>query len=193
MNTELLNALSDIANARQAFFRRHSVIPFSLMRQFLANESSMLAILGRFPVQLGNVGQTTRPTQIDIPINLLDALFPNLAGGGNGTFWDAVTVHLTPAQLAAGLRDYTPEVGSQELCCICQEGIATQPCVSLATCGHHMHRGCGTTWFTISTRCPVCRGDLRSLNQTNTNAGAAGSEPAPGSGVHPDVQPTLLP
>lgn len=189
MNTELLNALADIAYARQAFFRRHSVIPFSLMRQFLANEASLLSVLGRFPVQLAAIPQTTRPTQIDIPINLLDALFPNMAGGTNGTFWDAVTVHLTPAQLAASLLDYTPEANSQELCCICQEGIATQPCVSLATCGHHMHRGCGTTWFSISTRCPVCRGDLRTLEQTNTNAG----DTALGSGVHPDVQPPILP
>jgi hypothetical protein len=58
---------------------------------------------------------------------------------------------------------------------------------------HALHRRCAQSWFAISTRCPVCRADLRTLNPTTTNAGAPasppGGEPATASsgGVHPDV------
>lgn len=169
MNTELLNALADIAYARQAFFRRHSVIPYSLMRQFLTNEANMLSILNRFPAQLP---PPTRAAQIDIPVNLLDALFPNLTAAGGiprTAFWDAVTIALTSDQISTSLLDYTPPADNAELCPICQEGIPTLPAVELATCHHHMHRACATTWFSLSTRCPVCRGDLRSLAENTTN------------------------
>jgi hypothetical protein len=52
---------------------------------------------------------------------------------------------------------------------------------------HALHRRCAQSWFAISTRCPVCRADLRTLAPTTTN-GAPGSEPSSSGGVHPDVQ-----
>lgn len=172
MNQELLNALADVAYARANFFRRTSGWGSA---QFLANEATLLNMLSRFPAQAPPPQRTQR---LDISLGLLGALFPDTPAN---PFWDAVNVHLTPEQIASSTAEYTPVADATELCCICQEGIATAPCMRITTCDHHMHRVCANTWFTMSTRCPVCRGDLRTLNEATTNAGAEGS------GMHADV------
>jgi hypothetical protein len=149
----------------------------------------------------------------DIPLNLVRLLFGENAtvglgqgqGQGNPQFWDSVVVGLTPEQFAAGTRNYEnpPNVAEQDQCCICQEGITEEAAIQTLCPGpplgdgvtvtnyHALHRRCAQSWFAISTKCPVCRADLRTRNPTTTNAGASppGSEPAaaPGGGLHPNV------
>jgi hypothetical protein len=115
---------------------------------------------------------------------------------------------LTPEQFAAATRDYqNTDLAEQDQCCICQESISAEPSVDTLCPGpplgdgvtvtnhHSLHRRCAQAWFAMSTRCPLCRADLRTPNQTTTNAvpaaaPAPGGEPdpaAPGSGVHPNV------
>lgn len=199
MNQQLLDILSDLSYARAAFYRRHSVVPYHLMRSFLANEDRLITLLTRFqvaPIQRG----------VDIPVNLIQTLFGPDAfvglgqGQGHeqslGRFWDAVNVGLTLEQIQTSLIDYIPTpADSSELCPICQEGIATLPTVDLVPCHHHMHRACAIAWFTISTKCPVCRADLRPSAPTTTNAvgaGAPGGDATASGGVHTDVQPPIL-
>lgn len=215
MSQQLIELLSDITYARAAFFRRHSVIPYHLMRTFLANEDRMLALLTQFSVPAPLPAPRARAPlpplahNFDIPLNLVQLLFGRDAtvglgqGQGQNQFWDAVTVGLSTEQFAAATRVYEnpPDVAEQDQCCICQEGITTEAAIhtlcpgsalgdGVTVTNHHaLHRRCAQSWFAISTRCPVCRADLRTLPPTTTN-GTPGGEPAAasGGGVHPDVQ-----
>jgi hypothetical protein len=207
----IIEILADITYARASFYRRHSIVPYQLMRQFLANEAQMLTLL----TQLRSPPPAPAPLahNFDIPLNLVQLLFGRDAtvglGQGQGTaqFWENVVVGLTPQQFAAGTRVYEnpPDVAEQDQCCICQEGITTEAAIhtlcpgpalgdGVTSTNHHaLHRRCANSWFAISTRCPVCRADLRTLNPTTTNADASapapGGEPAaaPGGGVHPNI------
>uniref|UniRef100_A0A6C0K8R7 RING-type domain-containing protein n=1 Tax=viral metagenome TaxID=1070528 RepID=A0A6C0K8R7_9ZZZZ len=216
-----LDVLSDLTFSRASFFRRHSGIPLHLIRMYLNNETQMMNLLDRLsrpPLQPQPL-PPIQTTSLDIPINLIQLLFGSNAtvglGQGQGIqnqFWDAVTIGLTPQQFAAATREYqNTDLAEEDQCCICQESISTEASVDTLCPGpalgdgvtvtnhHSLHRRCATAWFAISTKCPVCRADLRTLNPTNTNAGttananasAPGGEPDPsasGGGVHPDVQ-----
>jgi len=191
----MIELLGDIAYARSAFFRRHSVVPYHLMRTFLTNEDRMLALLTQF-----STAPAPRARALDIPLNLAEMIFGRGAfvglGQGQNQFWDAVTVGLTSQQFTAATRDYEnpPEVAEQDQCCICQEGITAEAAIHTlcpgpalgdgvtATNHHALHRRCAQSWFAISTRCPVCRADLRTVGQPTTNGTASGG------GVYPDVQ-----
>jgi hypothetical protein len=216
MSQQLIELLSDITYARAAFFRRHSVIPYHLMRTFLTNEDRMLTLLTQFstpaplPAPRARAPLPPLAHNFDIPLNLVQLLFGRDAtvglgqGQGQNQFWDAVTVGLSTEQFAAATRVYEnpPDVAEQDQCCICQEGITTEAAVhtlcpgpalgdGVTSTNHHaLHRRCAQTWFAISTRCPVCRADLRTLNPTTTNVGAGASAPGgepPSGGVHPNV------
>ena len=215
MSQQMIELLGDIAYARAGFYRRHSVIPYNLMRTFLANEERMLALLTQFstpaplPAPRARAPLTSLGQGFDIPLNLAELIFGRGAfvglgqGAAQNQFWDAVTVGLTPEQFTAATQVYhnPADVADQDQCCICQEGITTEAAIhtlcpgpplgdgATSTNHHALHRRCATTWFAISTRCPVCRADLRTLAPTTTNgtAGAPGGEPASGGGVHPNV------
>ena len=213
-----LDILSDLTFSRASFFRRHSGIPLHLIRMYLNNETQMMNLLERVsrpvapPPQMQPLPRI-QPASIDIPLStFLSGLFPNVAGP---QFWESVTVGLTPEQFAAATRDYqNTDLAEEDQCCICQESISTEASVDTlcpspglgdglgdgvtVTNHHSLHRRCATAWFAISTRCPVCRADLRALNPTTTNAGAAANanatapggepDPAPSGGVYPNLQ-----
>jgi hypothetical protein len=219
MNRELLESISDLTYAQARFFTRSS--PFHLQRQFMSLQDRIVTLLTQFPARLPPAptptpAPTPAPRQLDIPVNLVEMLFGSNAYVGLGhnnqqRFWEAVVVGLTPEQFAAGTQDYSnpPDIAEQDQCCICQEGITTEAAIhtlcpglplggGVTSTNHHaLHRRCAQTWFAISTRCPVCRADLRTLNTTTTNAGASastsasapGGEPSPASSgsVHSNV------
>jgi len=207
----MIEILGDITYARAAFYRRHSVIPYHLMRMFLTNEERMLALLTQLstPAPPPTAPRARVPLQplaqgFDIPLNLAELIFGRGAfvglgeGQGQNQFWDAVTVGLTSQQFTAATRVYDnpPDVAEQDQCCICQEGITAEAAIhtlcpgpalgdGVTSTNHHaLHRRCATSWFAISTRCPVCRADLRTLTAPTTNGAPAS---APGGGVHPNV------
>jgi len=209
-----LEILNDLTYSRAAFFRSRNGIPYHLTRMYLNNETRMMDLLDRLTRPAPAAAAAAAPLRplgqhLDIPLNLVQLLFGRDAfvglGQGQNQFWDNVVVGLTAEQFAAGTRNYEnpPDVAEQDQCCICQEGITTEAAIhtlcpgpplgdGVTSTNHHaLHRRCAQSWFAISTRCPVCRADLRTLNQTTTNATAPapGGEPAPaaGGGVHPNV------
>jgi hypothetical protein len=44
-------------------------------------------------------------------------------------------------------------------CAVCQDSVSTG--TRLRNCGHVFHRACIMNWFDMSSRCPVCRDDVR--------------------------------
>jgi len=205
MNRELLESISDITYAQARFFTRPA--PFSLQRQFMTLQDRIITLLTQFPARLPPA-PAPAPRQVDVPLNLIQTLFGPDAFVGLGQnnqqrFWEAVVVGLTPEQFAAATRDYyNTDLAEEDRCCICQESISTEASIDTLCPGptlgdgvtvtnhHSLHRRCAQTWFAISTRCPVCRADLRTPNPTTTNVGAAASAPGgepPSGGVHPNV------
>ena len=200
MSQQMIELLGDISYARAAFFRRHSVIPYHLMRTFLTNEDRMLALLTQFSTAPAPRARAPLGQHFDIPLNLAEMIFGRGAfvglGQGQNQFWDAVTVGLTSQQFTVATRDYEnpPDIAEQDQCCICQEGITAEAAIhtlcpgpalgdGVTSTNHHaLHRRCAQSWFAISTRCPVCRADLRTPGSTTTNGTASGG------GVYPDVQ-----
>jgi len=202
MNHELLESISDLTYAQARFFTRSS--PFHLQRQFMTLQDRIITLLTQFPARLPPPAPAPAPRQLDIPVNLVEMLFGSNAYVGLGQnnqqrFWEAVVVGLTPEQFATGTRDYSnpPDVAQQDQCCICQEGITTEAAIhtlcpgpalgdGVTSTNHHaLHRRCAQTWFAISTRCPVCRADLRTLPPTTTNVGTGTGASAPGGEPNP--------
>lgn len=140
---DILAAVGDIAYSRTTFFRHWHT--HDQVNAALRNEARMLTLLER----------TMDMTSI---VRVLNTLIPGAAAGVPAGFWDSVPVALTNAQMAAALQPHTPPAeNNNELCCICQYNLAAQPACELARCHHHLHRACAEQWFSMSTRCPVCR------------------------------------
>jgi hypothetical protein len=147
--SEILRAVNELAYARSVFFRHyHSAAQVDMC---LDNEARMIAIL-------------ERTMDVASIVRVLNTLIPGAAGAAGAAagvpagFWDTVPVSLTNAQMAAALQPHTPPTeNNNELCCICQYSLAAQPACELARCHHHLHRACAEQWFSMSTRCPVCR------------------------------------
>jgi len=97
-----------------------------------------------------------------------------------GADWsDPVRVTASADQLNAALEH---DVNAQdENCAVCQDTVASG--TRLRQCGHVFHRGCIMNWFEMSSRCPVCRHDVREPRAGNPPQPApsvAGSRSAQG-------------
>lgn len=105
---------------------------------------------------------TTSPNvTINIPLQGVDA---------SGNFFDPVPVVPTPAQIQAAVERHVG-VPADTTCAICQE---TVPCATrIRACGHVFHDQCISQWFTMNTRCPVCRHDIRDLQRGSVNVNNA--------------------
>uniref|UniRef100_A0A6C0KAB0 RING-type E3 ubiquitin transferase n=1 Tax=viral metagenome TaxID=1070528 RepID=A0A6C0KAB0_9ZZZZ len=149
--SEILRAVNELAYARSVFFRHyHSAAQVDMC---LDNEARMIAILERTM----DMASIVRVLNTLIPGAMAGAAAGAAAGVPAG-FWDTVPVALTNAQMTAALQPHTPPAeNNNELCCICQYSLAAQPACELARCHHHLHRACAEQWFSMSTRCPVCR------------------------------------
>ena len=81
----------------------------------------------------------------------------------SGNFFDNVPVVPTPEQVAAATEQHV--YIADTTCPICQETV--QCATRIRACGHCFHSECISQWFTMNTRCPMCRHDIRSLNIPN--------------------------
>lgn len=146
LNTDqLLQVLGDIAYSRTVFCRRALTNP--QLDTLLSNEARMLRLL-------------ERDSYNNIITSFLNAQIPVNVTHGTNAFWDPVTVAATPAQQAAATADFTPNSESTDMCCICQDRLNTNPACKINACQHALHRSCATQWFSMSTRCPVCRASI---------------------------------
>lgn len=150
LNTDqLLHVLGDIAYARTVFCRRALTNP--QLDTLLSNEARMLRLLERDSYT--NLVSSFLNAQI--PINVTHG-----GAGANGAFWDPVTVAASPTQQAAATADFTPPAESTDMCCICQDRLTVSQACKINQCQHSLHRSCATQWFSMSTRCPVCRASI---------------------------------
>jgi hypothetical protein len=162
----VLDAIRDITQTDRAFF---NVIRFldgntrnHIVAAHMRNTSQMTALLRLFlTAQQREVHREN--IVMNIPLNsILDP-----SGNFLRQFLDPVPVVPTSEQIESATDTHVHVVDTT--CAICQDtvNLATR----IRDCGHSFHAQCIQEWFTMNTRCPICRHDIRDLRhgETNTN------------------------
>jgi hypothetical protein len=96
--------------------------------------------------------------------NLLEQLTRNLSTQNFSNIGDPVYITLTQVQFDALERKLisTVSFGEAEQCSICQHDYILGEETVVSPCEHHFHTACAKEWFTVfSSKCPICRHDLR--------------------------------
>jgi len=84
-------------------------------------------------------------------------------------FMEPVVVRPTQEQITAATHIGTPN-DPTEVCAICQDTIeANQPARLINYCEHWFHANCIDVWFQQNVHCPVCRHDIRILDEASGN------------------------
>lgn len=152
---DVLDLLHEIMETERAFFQ---VIRFldsasrnHLVAAQMRNTNIALTLLRTYAA--------TPPVAnmvFNIPVGQADA---------SGNFFDPVPVVPT-AQQVASATESNVEVGDTT-CAICQENVTRA--TRIRACGHSFHDTCILQWFSVNTRCPVCRHDVRDLQNAVRN------------------------
>lgn len=98
---------------------------------------------------------------MNIPLNTLF----DTSGNVMRSFFDPVQVAPTREQITDAVDDNV--VVTETNCAICQDSVTSA--TRIRACEHCFHSNCIREWFTMNTRCPVCRHDIRDLHPTNRN------------------------
>jgi len=78
---------------------------------------------------------------------------------GHQTVFDDVLVTPTDLQLSRACEHDVHIDSEGSNCAVCQESVLIG--TRLRNCQHTFHRDCIMDWFERSSRCPVCRDDIR--------------------------------
>lgn len=119
-----------------------------LIAAHMRNNSSLVALLRQYMSQPALTNMVLNiPIRTDI----------------SGNFFDNVPVVPTAQQIQAATEEH---INLQDtVCSICQEQLESG--TRIRSCGHCFHTDCIGQWFTMNTRCPMCRHDIRDLNVAN--------------------------
>lgn len=150
----VLQAIEDVLETERSF---HQTIRFfdsrnrsQLIALHMRNVGTVLAILREYMSQ-NNVARGT----IQIPIRI------NTAAAFAASFMDPVPVIPSSSQIQSATE--TVVQVEDTTCSICQEEVTEA--TRLRECRHCFHADCIAEWFTMNTRCPVCRHDIRDLQR----------------------------
>ncbi len=155
-----------------------------IMHEILENERAFYSIVRFLDNGSRNniVAAHMRNTNLEIGllrhfITASPAVTINIPLDTSGNFFDPVTVRPTRGQIDAAVDRH---IGVQDTnCAICQEVVTCA--TRIRACGHCFHDQCISQWFTMNTRCPVCRHDVRDLQSNRANQNNAQSDR-----MHPD-------
>lgn len=160
MEDSVLDLIRELTQTDRAFF---SMIRFldgntrnHLVAAHMRNTSQAYALLRLY------LSQSTRTESIVMNIPLNSILDPS--GNFMRNFLDPVPVVPTRDQIQAATENH---VGvTDQTCAICQEAVTCA--TRIRACGHCFHSQCIHEWFSMNTRCPICRHDIRDLRRGNT-------------------------
>ena len=160
MEDSVLDLIRELTQTDRAFF---SMIRFldgntrnHLVAAHMRNTSQAYALLRLY------LSQSTQTESIVMNIPLNSILDPS--GNFIRNFLDPVPVVPTRDQIVAATENH---VGvTEQTCAICQEGVTCA--TRIRACGHCFHSQCIHEWFSMNTRCPICRHDIRDLRRGNT-------------------------
>jgi hypothetical protein len=157
----ILDAMRDITQSDRAFF---NVVRFldgntrnHIVAAHMRNTSQMVNLLASMQRSAGQ----RESIVMNIPLNsILDP-----SGNFLRNFLDPVPIVPSREQIHLAVENH---VGvTDQVCAICQENVSCA--TRIRRCGHCFHRECISEWFTMNSRCPVCRHDIRDLQRSNTS------------------------
>lgn len=163
----VLDAIRDITLTDRAFY---SVVRFldgntrnHIVAAHMRNTSQMTAVLRQFMAS-----QHREERRENIVMNIpLNSIF-DPSGNFLRNFLDPVPVVPTQEQIQTATENHI--MATDTTCAICQEQVTCA--TRIRHCGHCFHSQCIHEWFTMNTRCPICRHDIRDLRldrSRNTN------------------------
>lgn len=149
INHGVIAVLRELIEAETAFFRVATVLPPAERTRALTNRNRMTHdILGILRIVL-------RPTNTRYVVNI--PLEQSVWQQGP---MENVPVVPTATQVNEALEhDIAVTDGN---CAVCQEVMTHGS--RLRNCRHIFHQACITNWFAMSSRCPVCRDDVREVS-----------------------------
>jgi hypothetical protein len=156
----VLDAIRDITHTDRVFF---DVVRFldgntrnHIVAAHMRNTSQMTALVRLFLTSQQREAQRENIV-MNIPLNsILDP-----SGNFLRQFLDPVAVVPTPEQIRTATEDDVHVADTT--CAICQESVSGA--TRIRDCGHCFHAQCIREWFTMNTRCPICRHDIRDLRR----------------------------
>ena len=156
----VINVVRELIEADIIFFRLAVALPEPMRTRVIGNRARMTQDV------LTLMRLTLEP--VTEPHRFVVHLPADIAQGGE---WSE-PVRVTPSvnQLTAALEH---DVNTHDAnCAVCQDTVSSG--TRLRHCGHVFHRACIMNWFEMSSRCPVCRNDVREPRADNP----AGSMPS---------------
>lgn len=148
----ILDVMGCLAETDQSFF---SIVQYldsrtrnHIVAAHLRNTSQSLAILRLMVPEEETI-------VMNIPLQRMMDPSGNFAQG----FMNPVPIVPTEAQLMESIEENVRVSDMQ--CSICQENVTSA--TRIRHCGHCFHSECIREWFTMNTRCPMCRHDIRDL------------------------------
>jgi hypothetical protein len=129
------------------FQNRHVV-----MNNMLSNEYAFIGLMNR--IHSAHIRQSTMTAYVTLSVPN-----PNATG-----FMEPVPIIPTSQQIANAITTEGGATGPIGNCAICQDSIE-EDIARIRHCGHVYHRTCLNGWFETNPRCPVCRYDIREMDQ----------------------------
>lgn len=151
---DILDVLHELIQLERAFYGTirffDSASRSHLVAGHLRNSGAILTLMREY--MRAEPNRTTNMV-FNIPLGNLDL---------SGNFFDPVPVLPTQQQITTATeRNVTI---SETNCAICQDSVTSA--TRIRACGHCFHPQCIEQWFSVNTRCPVCRHDIRENLQT---------------------------
>lgn len=154
----VISVIKDLLDADSTFFRLAVALPEPMRTRVIGNRARMthdILLLMRA------ILEPVEPQRFVVNIPL---------GGGDwrapGETFEDVPVIPTNEQLLVAFEHNVNVVDTN--CAVCQESVSIG--TRLRNCHHAFHRTCITQWLGTSSRCPVCRDDVRVQRPTGPPA-----------------------
>jgi hypothetical protein len=155
---DILDIVHEFLETDQAFYGILRFLDSSTRNHLVAahmrNSANLIALLRQYMAQSPITNMVLNiPIRTDI----------------SGNFFDNVPVLPTQEQIVEATEQH---VNVQETSCsICQESV--ECATRIRHCGHCFHSECISQWFTMNTRCPMCRYDIRTRPTGLSNEGSS--------------------
>ena len=145
----VISVIRDLLEADTVFFRLAVALPEPMRGRVIGNRTRMTHDV---LMLMRTILEPTEPQRfvVNIPLGGTEWQVPV----GN---FDDVPVIPTAVQLAAAFEHNVETIETD--CAVCQESVAVG--TRLRNCSHVFHQACITQWLGTSSRCPVCRDDVR--------------------------------
>jgi hypothetical protein len=158
----VLDTLCEILETDRNFFQTMRYLNNEtrnlLAAQHMRNTNNAMALLREITARRREpIRQEEGRIVLNIPLGMLldpsgNFLNPNVPAN----FMEPVPIVPTRAQIDAAVDTH---IHTDATCSICQDAMTCA--MQIRACGHMFHGACLEEWFTMNSRCPMCRHDIR--------------------------------